>query len=118
MQPCVWLGWGCLQVLASRANPHMITLASCLAHRTWRFRGRRLICRVMQKAELEEMFRRLPARLPEPKGELAYINPYTLLADDARSAQATDVAVHKATGPLCRVADATARETGEGTGED
>src|SRR3546814_1927432 len=27
---------------------------SCLAHRTWRFRGRRLLCRVMKKARSEE----------------------------------------------------------------
>src|SRR3546814_5042445 len=30
---------------------------SCLAHRPLRFRGRRLLCRVMKKAEIEELFR-------------------------------------------------------------
>ena len=59
----------------------------------------------MKKAEIEEMFRRLQARLPEPKGELEYINPYTLLVAVVLSAQATDLGVNKATGPLFQVAD-------------
>src|SRR3546814_10301133 len=59
----------------------------------------------MKKAEIEEMFRRLQARLPEPKGELEYINPYTLLVAVVLSAQATDAGVNKATGPLFQVAD-------------
>ena len=35
--------------------------------------------------------------MPEPKGELDYLNPYTLLVAVALSAQATDVSVNKAT---------------------
>ena len=38
--------------------------------------------------------------MPEPKGELDYVNPYTLLVAVVLSAQATDVGVNKATGPL------------------
>ena len=59
----------------------------------------------MKKADIEEMFRRLQAADPEPKGELDYINPYTLLVAVVLSAQATDVGVNKATGPLFAVAD-------------
>jgi endonuclease-3 len=59
----------------------------------------------MKKADIEEFFRRLEERDPDPKGELDYINPYTLLVAVVLSAQATDVGVNKATGPLFKVAD-------------
>jgi endonuclease-3 len=59
----------------------------------------------MKKADIEEFFRRLEAQDPEPKGELNYVNPYTLLVAVVLSAQATDVGVNKATGPLFAVAD-------------
>ncbi|MBO90068.1 MAG: endonuclease III [Rickettsiales bacterium] len=59
----------------------------------------------MKKADIEEFYRRLQAQMPEPKGELDYVNPYTLLVAVVLSAQATDVGVNKATGPLFKVAD-------------
>jgi len=59
----------------------------------------------MKKADIEEFYRRLQAQMPEPKGELHYVNPYTLLVAVVLSAQATDVGVNKATGPLFKVAD-------------
>lgn len=59
----------------------------------------------MKKANIEEFFRRLEERDPEPRGELDYINPYTLLVAVVLSAQATDIGVNKATGPLFKVAD-------------
>ena len=40
---------------------------------------------------------------PEPKGELDYTNPYTLLVAVALSAQATDVGVNKATKELFKI---------------
>ena len=43
--------------------------------------------------------------MPEPQGELCYVDPYTLLVAVVLSAQATDVGVNKATGPLFKVAD-------------
>ncbi|GLQ05261.1 endonuclease III [Sneathiella chinensis] len=42
---------------------------------------------------------------PEPEGELDYVNPFTLLVAVVLSAQATDVGVNKATGPLFAIAD-------------
>ncbi len=54
----------------------------------------------MRKAEIESFFQRLSEQHPEPRGELDYINPYTLLVAVVLSAQATDVGVNKATGPL------------------
>lgn len=59
----------------------------------------------MKKANVEEFFRRLEAQNPDPRGELHYINPYTLLVAVVLSAQATDVGVNKATGPLFAAAD-------------
>ena len=55
--------------------------------------------------EVEEIFRRFQAANPEPKGELHYVNPYTLLVAVVLSAQATDEGVNKATKPLFAIAD-------------
>ena len=55
--------------------------------------------------EIEEMFRRFAVQRPEPKGELAHVNPFTLLVAVVLSAQATDAGVNRATGPLFAVAD-------------
>ncbi len=57
----------------------------------------------MRVKDIPEFYRRLQALDPEPKGELNYINPYTLLVAVVLSAQATDVGVNKATGPLFKV---------------
>jgi endonuclease III len=54
---------------------------------------------------LVEIFRRFHATEPEPKGELYYVNPFTLLVAVVLSAQATDRGVNLATGPLFAVAD-------------
>ncbi|MCF8466736.1 MAG: endonuclease III [Sneathiella sp.] len=59
----------------------------------------------MKKADIREFFRRLEENNPEPEGELNYINSFTLLVAVVLSAQATDVGVNKATGPLFAVAD-------------
>jgi len=57
------------------------------------------------KVDADVFFRRLAAANPNPRGELQYINPYTLLVAVVLSAQATDVSVNKATEPLFKVAD-------------
>ncbi len=59
----------------------------------------------MNKAQIEEFFARLAGKDPEPRGELDYINPYTLLVAVVLSAQATDVGVNKATKGLFELAD-------------
>lgn len=56
-------------------------------------------------ARVEEIFRRFAAANPEPKGELEYVNPYTLLVAVVLSAQATDAGVNKATRGLFNAAD-------------
>jgi len=54
----------------------------------------------MKKADIFEFYRRLAESDPAPETELHYVNPYTLLVAVALSAQATDIGVNKATGPL------------------
>ena len=51
-------------------------------------------------AQVHEVFARLHAIEPEPKGELEHVNAYTLLVAVVLSAQATDAGVNKATRPL------------------
>lgn len=59
----------------------------------------------MKKSDIETFFQRLSAADPEPKTELQYSNPYTLLVAVVLSAQATDKGVNKATEKLFKVAD-------------
>jgi endonuclease III len=63
----------------------------------------------MNKARIEEFFRRLAERNPNPRGELEHINPFTLLVAVVLSAQATDAGVNKATKSLFKVADSPAK---------
>ena len=55
--------------------------------------------------EIEEIFRRFSIQRPSPKGELDYSDAFTLLVAVVLSAQATDIGVNKATGPLFAVAN-------------
>jgi endonuclease-3 len=56
-------------------------------------------------AIVAEVFQRLRAASPEPRSELEYVNPFTLLVAVVLSAQATDAGVNKATRALFAVAD-------------
>jgi endonuclease-3 len=58
---------------------------------------------------VEEIFRRLAAANPEPKGELEHHDPFTLLVAVVLSAQATDAGVNKATRGLFKAAPTPAR---------
>ena len=58
------------------------------------------------RAEVDAFFARLKKRDPEPKTELQYVNPYTLLVAVVLSAQATDKGVNKATAPLFKTVKA------------
>ncbi|WP_306117266.1 MULTISPECIES: endonuclease III [unclassified Roseitalea] len=55
--------------------------------------------------ELHEMFRRFSVQRPEPKGELAHVNAFTLIVAVVLSAQATDAGVNRATKELFALAD-------------
>ena len=59
----------------------------------------------LKPAEIAEIFDRFAAADPDPRGELAFINPYTLLVAVVLSAQATDASVNKATEPLFKTID-------------
>ncbi len=61
--------------------------------------------RRLKPDQIAEIFRRFQKADPTPRGELDYLNPYTLLVAVALSAQATDVSVNRATGPLFKIAD-------------
>jgi endonuclease-3 len=50
-----------------------------------------------EKARIAEIFDRFAARESDPRTELNYVSPYTLVTAVALSAQATDVSVNKAT---------------------
>lgn len=60
---------------------------------------------MLKKDQIETFFARLQKANPEPKGELNYVNPYTLLVAVVLSAQATDVGVNKATAKLFQIVD-------------
>src|SRR5579859_1152220 len=59
----------------------------------------------MKPDAIDQFFARLSALDPEPKGELEYHNPFTLLVAVVLSAQATDIGVNKATRGLFAAAD-------------
>ncbi|SDG23000.1 endonuclease III [Pelagibacterium luteolum] len=63
----------------------------------------------LTKAEIEAIFAAFAAHDPEPKGELDYVNLFTLLVAVVLSAQATDVGVNKATKALFAIADTPER---------
>ncbi|WP_395684623.1 endonuclease III [Aestuariivirga sp.] len=58
----------------------------------------------LKQDEIAEIFRRFRDMNPEPKGELHYVNSYTLLVAVVLSAQATDESVNRATAHLFSVA--------------
>ncbi|HEX9881825.1 MAG TPA: endonuclease III, partial [Hyphomicrobium sp.] len=60
---------------------------------------------LLREAAIAEIFLRFQAVEPDPKSELEYINPYTLLVAVVLSAQATDAGVNKATRALFKIAD-------------
>ena len=62
-----------------------------------------------ERARIVELFDRFAAALGDPKTELTYETPFTLLVAVVLSAQATDVSVNKATVKLYPVADTPAK---------
>ncbi|HXU99872.1 MAG TPA: endonuclease III [Caulobacteraceae bacterium] len=58
-----------------------------------------------EAARIAAIFDRFAAATPEPRTELAYASPFTLLVSVVLSAQATDVSVNKATAKLYAVAN-------------
>ena len=59
----------------------------------------------MNAAKRRQIYERLAAGIPEPTTELNYSSPFELLVAVVLSAQATDIGVNKATGPLFEAAN-------------
>jgi len=64
--------------------------------------------KTLPRADVEAIFHRFHEIEPEPKGELEYLNAFTLLVAVALSAQATDVGVNRATKKLFELAPSPA----------
>ena len=67
--------------------------------------AKRLARSKLSGEEIHQLFEAFHKSDPDPKGELDYVNDFTLLVAVVLSAQATDIGVNKATGPLFKVAD-------------
>lgn len=67
--------------------------------------AKRLARSKLSRSDIEKMFQAFAAANPEPKGELNYVNAFTLLVAVVLSAQATDAGVNKATKALFEIAD-------------
>lgn len=63
------------------------------------------ISMTMSAQNIQGFFETLREKNPEPKSDLDYTNPYTLLVAVTLSAQATDAGVNKATKALFQIAD-------------
>jgi len=59
----------------------------------------------LTQSEIDEIFRRFQQVSPNPKTELHYRDPFTLLVAVVLSAQATDASVNRITPDLFRIAD-------------
>jgi endonuclease-3 len=62
-----------------------------------------------EEARIAEIFARFEAQESDPRTELDYESPFTLVVAVALSAQATDVSVNKATDKLFKAADTPAK---------
>lgn len=60
---------------------------------------------LLSPEEIVTVFERFKAQNPDPKPELNYYSPYTLLVAVVLSAQTTDKSVNKVTEPLFKLAD-------------
>jgi len=67
------------------------------------------VAKRLTKAKAEALYARLAEIRPDPRTELEYVNPYTLLVAVVLSAQATDKGVNKATKELFKIADTPAK---------
>jgi endonuclease-3 len=61
--------------------------------------------RKLSQQQIEDFFARLKKSMPEPKTELNYSNPFTLLVAVVLSAQSTDKGVNRATEGLFKTVD-------------
>jgi endonuclease III len=74
-----------------------------------RAKGKRPKGSRLAETAIEELFRRFAQANPQPKTELRYADPFTLLVAVVLSAQATDASVNRATPDLFRAAGTPAK---------
>ena len=70
----------------------------------------------LTSAEITALYTQLALERPDPRTELDYVDPYTLVVAVALSAQSTDVGVNKATKGLFAVADTPQKMVALGVG--
>ena len=63
------------------------------------------MARKLTRAKAAELYEALAEKTDDPKTELNYTDPYTLVVAVALSAQATDVGVNRATAKLFKIAN-------------
>ncbi|MAN45041.1 MAG: endonuclease III [Alphaproteobacteria bacterium] len=68
-------------------------------------KSRKRAPRVFSKEKAAQLYAALAEDRPDPRTELDFVNPYTLVVAVALSAQATDLGVNKATEKLFKIAD-------------
>jgi endonuclease-3 len=90
--------------LAKPPTRAMVTLMPLAAKKAVKRPARRRATPA-QAARIEALFSRFAATAPDPRTELDFKNPFTLVVAVALSAQATDKMVNKATEKLFAVAD-------------
>ncbi len=98
--------------MATRA---LVALAVCAAAAgAYKSSMARKESRQTRSARAEAIFERLAAANPAPKGELEYVNPFTLLVAVVLSAQTTDAGVNRVTPALFAIADTPEKMTALG----
>jgi endonuclease-3 len=106
---------GIMLVAASHGNLRFRRVAlGAPAPRAYKSTMARRESRQAKAVRTEAIFERLAAANPAPKGELQYVNPFTLLVAVVLSAQATDAGVNKATPALFAIADTPEKMTALG----
>ncbi len=87
-------------------SAHALCLFAAMTSKTTKPRKKtKRAPRGLNREQALDLFARLAQDRPDPKTELNYTNPYTLVVAVALSAQATDVGVNKATEKLFEEAD-------------
>lgn len=90
---------------AGRAKSARTGAKAKTAGKTSRKPAKKLPLTRLSPEAIETIFQRFQAQNPDPRSELHYSSPFTLLVAVVLSAQATDASVNRATPDLFRIAD-------------
>src|SRR6185437_13054798 len=95
--------------LAKRPRAAIVRPMAGAAKKPKRQAGAKKRLKPAEQARIAEIFERFEAEEADPRTELDYKSPFTLVVAVALSAQATDISVNKATAELFVVADTPAK---------